>query len=171
MTSQVCSLFISRVKIKLNFFIFHAEGFLYAVIKAINMKKGGPRVSLFELCKQVQWQMPTFKSTEKELRLVHMHLCIYFKDVAFSSVSFVLASRLSFLPQILKPNLVITQLTISLIYFFLDRFVSKITLYIPNLGNIECTGDPRSDKKSSLDSAALVMLYDLEREGKIIIGG
>lgn len=88
------------------------------VIKAINMKKGGPRVSLFELCKQVQWQMPTFKSTEKEF-----------------------------------------------------RFVSNITLYIPNLGNIECTGDPRSDKKSSLDSAALVMLYDLERQGKIIIGG
>lgn len=56
-------------------------------------------------------------------------------------------------------------------FFFLDRFVSKITLYIPNLGNIECTGDPRSDKKSSLDSAALVMLYDLERQGKIIIGG
>ncbi|PRQ28075.1 putative ribonuclease III post-transcriptional gene silencing PAZ-Argonaute family [Rosa chinensis] len=88
------------------------------VIKAINMKKGGPRVSLYELCKQLQWQMPTFKPTEKD-----------------------------------------------------SSFISTITLYIPNLGNIECTGDPRSDKKSSLDSAALLMLYDLERQGKIIIGG
>ncbi|KAL6216878.1 hypothetical protein ACLB2K_010096 [Fragaria x ananassa] len=88
------------------------------VIKPINMKKGGPRVSLFELCKQQQWQMPTFKPTEKDF-----------------------------------------------------SFTSTITLYIPNLGNIECTGDPRSDKKSSLDSAALLMLYDLERQGRIIIGG
>ncbi|KAL6211624.1 hypothetical protein ACLB2K_016847 [Fragaria x ananassa] len=88
------------------------------VIKAINMKKGGPRISLFELCKKLQWQMPSFKSTEKEF-----------------------------------------------------SFVSNITLYIPNLGNIECTGDPKSDKKSSLDSAALAMLLDLRRQGKIIIGG
>ncbi|XP_050366617.1 endoribonuclease Dicer homolog 3a-like [Argentina anserina] len=88
------------------------------VIKAINMKKGGPRVSLFELCKQLQWQMPTFKPTEKDF-----------------------------------------------------SFISTITLYIPNFGSIECTGDPRSDKKSSLDSAALTMLYDLERQGRIIIGG
>nr|XP_004292050.2 PREDICTED: endoribonuclease Dicer homolog 3-like [Fragaria vesca subsp. vesca] len=88
------------------------------VIKAINMKKGGPRISLFELCKKLQWQMPSFKSTEKEC-----------------------------------------------------SFVSNITLYIPNLGEIECTGDPKSDKKSSLDSAALAMLLDLRRQGKIIIGG
>ncbi|KAL6213497.1 hypothetical protein ACLB2K_012944 [Fragaria x ananassa] len=88
------------------------------VIKAINMKKGGPRISLFELCKKLQWQMPSFKSTEKEC-----------------------------------------------------SFVSNITLYIPNLGEIECTGDPMSDKKSSLDSAALAMLLDLRRQGKIIIGG
>lgn len=49
-------------------------------------------------------------------------------------------------------------------------FVSNITLNIPRFGTIECTGDARADKKSSLDSAALVMLYELEQRGKLIIG-
>ncbi|XP_007012461.2 PREDICTED: endoribonuclease Dicer homolog 3 [Theobroma cacao] len=49
-------------------------------------------------------------------------------------------------------------------------FVSNITLNIPRFGTIECTGDARADKKSSLDSAALVMLYELEQQGKLIIG-
>ena len=56
----------------------HAVGFLYAVIKAINMRKGGPRVSLFELCKQLQWQMPTFIPTEKDSRLTtFINLCCF----------------------------------------------------------------------------------------------
>lgn len=50
-----------------------------------------------------------------------------------------------------------------------NSFISKITLHIPGSGNIECTGDPRADKKSSFDSAALLMLNSFEREGKIII--
>ncbi|KAH1244660.1 Endoribonuclease Dicer 3 [Glycine max] len=33
--------------------------------------------------------------------------------------------------------------------------LSKITLCIPNYGNIECKGEARSDKKSSFDSAAI----------------
>ncbi|KAH9804981.1 Endoribonuclease Dicer [Citrus sinensis] len=50
-----------------------------------------------------------------------------------------------------------------------SSFVSKITLHIPEFGNVECNGDPRADKKSSFDSAALIMLHELERQGKIII--
>lgn len=49
-------------------------------------------------------------------------------------------------------------------------FVSKITLNIPVYGMIECTGDPRPDKKSSFDSAALAMLYELKEQGRLIIG-
>lgn len=50
-----------------------------------------------------------------------------------------------------------------------NSFISSITLYIPNYGNIQCYGDARADKKSSFDSAALVMLYELQRRGKLII--
>ncbi|KAH9804977.1 Endoribonuclease Dicer [Citrus sinensis] len=77
------------------------------VVAPINMKKGGPRTSLFQLWLE--------------------------KRTGFSS------------------------------------FVSKITLHIPEFGNVECNGDPRADKKSSFDSAALIMLHELERQGKIII--
>lgn len=48
-------------------------------------------------------------------------------------------------------------------------FVSKITLCIPNYGNIECKGEARSDKKSSFDSAAVQMLLELQRMGKVLI--
>lgn len=43
-------------------------------------------------------------------------------------------------------------------------------MHIPKFGSMECTGDARADKKSALDSAALVMLYELERQGKLVIG-
>lgn len=49
-------------------------------------------------------------------------------------------------------------------------FVSKITLCIPNYGNIETQGEPRSDKKSSYDSAAIPMLIELQKLGKLKIG-
>lgn len=42
---------------------------LFAVIASINMKKGGPRTSLFELCKKMQWPMPTLEATENKSRL------------------------------------------------------------------------------------------------------
>nr|WOD55121.1 DICER-like protein 3 [Abelmoschus esculentus] len=48
-------------------------------------------------------------------------------------------------------------------------FVSKITLNVPGYDIIKCTGDARADKKSSSDSAALFMLYELEQRGKLII--
>ncbi|MBA0693973.1 hypothetical protein Goari_004309 [Gossypium aridum] len=39
----------------------------------------------------------------------------------------------------------------------------------PGYDIIECTGDAKADKKSSSDSAALFMLYELEQRGKLII--
>ncbi|PIA59016.1 hypothetical protein AQUCO_00400102v1 [Aquilegia coerulea] len=53
--------------------------------------------------------------------------------------------------------------------FAFNIFVSKITLHIPNFGAVELTGDKQADKKSSQDSAALAMLYELGRQGKCII--
>lgn len=50
-----------------------------------------------------------------------------------------------------------------------NSFESRITLTIPNSGVLELTGEPRADKKSSYDSAALLMLYELQRLGKIKI--
>lgn len=43
---------------------------ILAVLESINMKKGGPRTSLYDLCKRLQWPMPTFKTTEHKSRLV-----------------------------------------------------------------------------------------------------
>lgn len=51
-----------------------------------------------------------------------------------------------------------------------NSFVSKINLTIPKFGVLEVTGDPRADKKSSFDSAALHMLYELQQQGKLVIG-
>lgn len=45
-------------------------------------------------------------------------------------------------------------------------FVSGITLHIPNSTIIKRKGDRRPDKKSSQDSAALTMLYELEKLGR-----
>lgn len=50
-----------------------------------------------------------------------------------------------------------------------NSFESQIKLTIPNSGVLEVTGDPRADKKSASDSAALRMLDELEEQGKIII--
>ncbi|MQL98516.1 hypothetical protein Taro_031222 [Colocasia esculenta] len=47
-----------------------------------------------------------------------------------------------------------------------NSFVSKIKLCPPNLDVIEITGEGRSDKKSSQDSAALLMLYQLQTRGR-----
>ncbi|XP_062101177.1 endoribonuclease Dicer homolog 3 [Humulus lupulus] len=101
---------------------------------SIKMNKGGPRMTLFELCKKQQWQMPEFKSRETKSRT----------PIELGEGS---EKRTGF-----------------------NSYVSDIVLYIPNSGDIGCTGDARADKKSSLDSAALVMLYELEQQGKLIIG-
>ncbi|MBA0603354.1 hypothetical protein Gorai_003503 [Gossypium raimondii] len=50
-----------------------------------------------------------------------------------------------------------------------NSFVTKITLNGPSSGIIECSGDVRADKKSSCDSAAILMLYRLKELGKLII--
>ncbi|XP_076938556.1 endoribonuclease Dicer homolog 3-like isoform X2 [Bidens hawaiensis] len=50
-----------------------------------------------------------------------------------------------------------------------NSFESHICLTIPSYGVIELTGDPRADKKSSFDSAALLMLYELQRRGMVKI--
>ncbi|OVA04235.1 Ribonuclease III domain [Macleaya cordata] len=103
------------------------------VIVSINMKKGGPRSSLYQLCKSLQWSMPTFHSEEHKSR----------SPIEFGEGS---EKRIGF-----------------------NSYISTITLHIPNSGAVELTGDHRADKKSSLDSAALVMLYELGRQGKCII--
>lgn len=50
-----------------------------------------------------------------------------------------------------------------------NSFVSNIILQIPNAGCIECEGDARADKKSSLDSASVAILEELQRRGRVII--
>jgi len=42
-------------------------------------------------------------------------------------------------------------------------------LCIPKYGNIECQGEARSDKKASFDSAAVKMLLELQKLGKVEI--
>ncbi|XVF48783.1 hypothetical protein PTKIN_Ptkin03bG0216400 [Pterospermum kingtungense] len=96
-------------------------------VVAINTKKGGPRTTLFELCKKQLWPMPTFKATEHRSG-----------EGDEGKKGFIC-------------------------------FVSKITLNVPGFSIIECSGDARADKKSSMDSAALIMLYELEQLGKLII--
>ncbi|KAK7363560.1 hypothetical protein VNO77_05706 [Canavalia gladiata] len=102
------------------------------VISSINMKKGGPRSTLHELCKKLQWPVPTFVSTECNDR-----------------------SQLQSCDGLERSKGLC--------------FVSKITLCIPNDGNVECQGEARNDKKSSYDSAAVQMLYELQRLGKLKI--
>ncbi|KAF8393640.1 hypothetical protein HHK36_021886 [Tetracentron sinense] len=103
------------------------------VIVSVNMKKGGPRSSLYELCKNLQWPMPSLNSIEHRSR----------SPIEFGEGS---ERRKGF-----------------------NSFVTRITLHIPNSGNIELTGDQRADKKSSQDSAALCLLYELQRHGKCVI--
>ncbi|KAK6129787.1 hypothetical protein DH2020_036494 [Rehmannia glutinosa] len=100
------------------------------VLPPIDMKKGGPRTSLYALCKKLQWPMPAFETIEQKSR-TPMQLG---DTTGFNS------------------------------------FESQISLTIPDFGKIELTGEARADKKSSFDSAALVMLHELERRGRIIIG-
>ncbi|KAK8597626.1 hypothetical protein V6N13_095026 [Hibiscus sabdariffa] len=103
------------------------------VIVTINTKKGGPRSTLFELCKKLLWPMPTIQPTEH-------------KSSTPMEIGKGTEKRKGFI-----------------------SFVSKITLNVPGYDIIECTGDARADKKSSSDSAALFMLYELEQRGKLII--
>ncbi|XP_011019322.1 PREDICTED: endoribonuclease Dicer homolog 3 [Populus euphratica] len=96
------------------------------------MKKGGPRSALYDLCKKVQWPMPTFDTTETKSR----------NAIEFGEG-----------PQKRKG---------------FDSHVSKIILKMLSFGVVECEGEARADKKTSYDSAGLVML---QKWGQVIIGG
>lgn len=50
-----------------------------------------------------------------------------------------------------------------------SSFVSQITLTIPNYDVIVVSGHQRADKKSSYDSACLLMLSELEQRGFLSI--
>ncbi|KAJ9548492.1 hypothetical protein OSB04_021035 [Centaurea solstitialis] len=104
------------------------------VLKSINMNKGGPRTALYELCKKVQWPIPTFTPSEQKSRSL-----IEFGEGVEKRTAF-------------------------------NSFESRISLTIPGYGDIELKGDPRADKKSSFDSAALLMLYELQRRQMLKIG-
>ncbi|KAL9677647.1 hypothetical protein QQ045_005880 [Rhodiola kirilowii] len=104
-------------------------------IESIDMKKGGPRSSLFQLCRKLQWPMPSFETTETKSRTL----------VSFGTGP---NKREGF-----------------------NSFVSEITLHIPNCGDIVVMGEAMADKKSSYDSAALLMLYKLKQREQLIIGG
>lgn len=104
------------------------------VLKSINMKKGGPRSSLYDLCKKMQWPMPTFTPSEHKSRTLMIIGEGEDQREAFNS------------------------------------FEAQISLTIPGYGDIELRGDQRADKKGSYDSAALLMLYELQRLGKLKIG-
>ncbi|PVH37629.1 hypothetical protein PAHAL_5G048900 [Panicum hallii] len=97
----------------------------------VKLSKGGPRISLYESCKKLQWPMPTFEYVKVE------------PSVCPSSGG----SSQKVAPQGFA-------------------FASTITLHIPNGDVISLTGDGRPDKKSSQDSAALLMLYELQRRGR-----
>ncbi|WOL09052.1 endoribonuclease [Canna indica] len=100
------------------------------VLLTVNMKKGGPRTSLYELCKKRNWKMPSFESIDWISSNNQLATCGNGGEACK-------------MKQI---------------------FVSRITLQIPNVTVIKLDGDRRPDKKSSHDSAALAMLYELEKQ-------
>ncbi|RCV28682.1 hypothetical protein SETIT_5G422300v2 [Setaria italica] len=101
------------------------------LVVKVKLSKGGPRISLYESCKKLQWPMPTFEYVK-----VKPSVC------PSSDGSSQKAAPQGF------------------------AFSSIITLHIPNGDVISLTGDGRADKKSSQDSAALLMLYELQRRGR-----
>ncbi|XP_020248629.1 endoribonuclease Dicer homolog 3a [Asparagus officinalis] len=92
------------------------------VVLSVNMKKGGPRTALNELCQKSQWPRARFESESCKLsageKNGHLH------------------------------------------------FVSIIKLHIPNCPCISLKGEMRPDKKASQDSAAIIMLYELQKQGR-----
>lgn len=92
-----------------------------AVCVSLNMRKGGPRSSLYELCKRMKWAVPDFQLVEQER-----------------------------LPQT-------------------TRFVFRVVLHIPDREKLLVQGDKRIDKNSAKDSAALLMLHELEKQGLCFI--
>ncbi|CAL5041650.1 unnamed protein product [Urochloa decumbens] len=102
------------------------------LVVKVTTSKGGPRVSLYESCRKLQWPMPTFESLEVD-------------------------------PSVWPPSGASSQKAGPQGL----AFASTVTLHIPNGDVISLTGDGRPDKKSSQDSAALLMLYELQRRGRV----
>ncbi|KAL9244062.1 hypothetical protein vseg_017874 [Gypsophila vaccaria] len=103
------------------------------IISPVNEQKGGPRTSLYDLCKSLQWPMPSFETITHQARTL-----IEFGEGPNKKKGF-------------------------------NSFMSKISLCIPDIGVLEAMGEWRLDKKSSQDSAALSLLRELEKQGKLII--
>ena len=127
-----------------------------AVVVKVKLSKGGPRISLYESCKKLQWPMPTFEYVKVEprchcltldllLACVNNYLIFFFDNISVCPTSGGSSQKAA--PQGFA-------------------FASTITLHIPNGDVISLTGDGRPDKKSSQDSAALLMLYELQRRGR-----
>lgn len=89
-------------------------------VVSVNMKKGGPRTALNELCQKSQWPGARVESVECELS---------------------------------------TKAAIQ-------QFMSSVTVHTSDSSSITLQGERRPDKKSSQDSAALVMLYELQKQGR-----
>ncbi|KAL9238125.1 hypothetical protein vseg_012595 [Gypsophila vaccaria] len=104
------------------------------VISSVSAQKGGPRSSLYALCKTLQWPMPSFETIGHQSR----------SPIEIGEGS---NKRKGF-----------------------KSFMSKISLCIPDFGIMEAMGELRADKKSSEDSAALFLLHELEKQGKLVIG-
>lgn len=92
-----------------------------AACVSLRMRKGGPRSSLYELCKRMKWAVPDFQLVEQER-----------------------------LPQT-------------------TRFVIRVVLHIPDREKLLVQGDKKIDKNSAKDSAALLMLHELEKQGLCFI--
>nr|AJA90765.1 Dicer-like 3 [Ephedra trifurca] len=87
----------------------------------LQLNKGGPRNTLYSLCKRRAWVMPRFEELVAEN-----------------------ARRLS-----IRTN----------------WFAFRVILQIPNKDQISVSGDQKLDKNSAKDSAALLLLVELEKRG------
>jgi hypothetical protein len=76
------------------------------------MKKGGPRTALYDLCKKVQWPMPTFDTTETKSRLANSTSslsCLFFPP------NFHLYAKIKYF---LSPLLIVQGILFSMLHFF-----------------------------------------------------
>lgn len=96
----------------------------------VNMKKGGPRTALAELCQKSQWPMPRYDSTQHILSVEEA------KEKGFAGK---------------------------------NGFVASVVVYIPECQPLKVEGDMKPDKKNSHDSAAVVMLYLLQKQHRCLL--
>lgn len=99
---------------------------ILAVLESINMKKGGPRTSLYDLCKRLQWPMPTFKTTEHKSRLVKDEAILI--NLIFYTFSGILNYNFQLL-LVLSVSRIAYAYPIFINWLFIDE------LYIPKIYN------------------------------------